>query len=312
MNDQSQSQHIPVLLNEVLDALQVEAHSDGAFIDGTVGAGGHAAAILNTAPRSRLLGFDLDPRSLQIARDQLAPFGDRVTLIHATHSEMGSIAPARGFDPVDGILLDVGVSSMHFDQADRGFAFKVEGPLDMRFDPGGNAPTAADLVNTLDADELADILYNYGEERDSRRIARAIIAARPLYSTTQLAQVIEKAHRGPREKIHPATRSFQALRIAVNDELGAIERTLPQAIRLLRSGGRLAVISFHSLEDRIVKNLFRDEATDCHCPPEQLICICGHVASVALITRKPITATEAEIAANPRSRSAKLRVVEKL
>lgn len=305
-------QHIPVLLAEVLDALQVETQPDGAFIDGTVGAGGHAAAILDAAPRSRLLGFDLDPRSLQIARDHLVPFGDRVTLVHATHSEMGEIAPARGFDPVDGILLDVGVSSMHFDQADRGFAFKVEGPLDMRFDPSGNAPTAADLVNTLEADELADILYNYGEERDSRRIARAIIAARPLTSTTQLAQVIEKAHRGPREKIHPATRTFQALRIAVNDELGAIERTLPQAIRLLRSGGRLAVISFHSLEDRIVKNLFRDEATDCLCPPEQLICTCGHKASVALITRKPITATEAEIAANPRSRSAKLRVVEKL
>lgn len=305
-------QHIPVLLLEVLDALQVEVHPDGTFIDGTVGAGGHAAAILNAAPRSRLLGFDLDPRSLQIARDQLAPFGDRVTLVHATHSEMGNIAPDQGFDPVDGILLDVGVSSMHFDQADRGFAFKVEGPLDMRFDPSGNAPTAADLVNTLEADELADILYTYGEERDSRRIARAIIAARPLHSTTQLAQVIEKAHRGPREKIHPATRTFQALRIAVNDELGAIERTLPQAIRLLRSGGRLAVISFHSLEDRIVKNLFRDEATDCLCPPQQLICTCGHVASVALITRKPITATEAEIAANPRSRSAKLRVVEKL
>jgi 16S rRNA (cytosine1402-N4)-methyltransferase len=304
--------HTPVLLSEVLEVLNVSATPAGLFIDGTVGAGAHAAAILTTAPQSRLLGFDLDPRSLEIAQDNLASFGKRVTLVHATHSAMAQIAPAHGFVAVDGILLDVGVASMHFDEAERGFAFKVDGPLDMRFDPNSNAPTAADLLNTLNADELADILYNYGEERDSRRLARAIIAARPLTRTTQLAQVIEKAHRGAREKIHPATRTFQALRIAVNDELGAIERTLPQALQLLRPDGRLAVISFHSLEDRLVKNYFRDEATDCLCPPSQIVCTCGHTASVTLITRKPITATAAEIAANPRSRSAKLRVVAKL
>ena len=304
--------HIPVLLDEVLNALAVSAHPDGLFIDGTLGAGGHAAAILDAAPNSRLLGFDLDPRSLAIAEQSLAPYHERVTFVHGSHSTMGKVAPSKGFDAVDGILLDVGVSSMHVDEAERGFAFRVDGPLDMRFDPTSGMPTAADLVNGMLENELADIIYQYGEDRDSRRIARAIVAARPLTSTKQLSEVLEKAHRGPREKIHPATRTFQALRIAVNDELGAIERTLPQAISLLKSGGRLAVISFHSLEDRIVKHYFRDEATDCICPPEQLLCTCEHHASVELVSRKPITASEAELAQNPRSRSAKLRVVEKL
>ncbi len=308
----SDSPHIPVLLAAVLDGLNVAAYSDGLFIDGTVGAGGHAAAILNAAPESRLLGFDRDPRSLDIARATLAPFGERATLVHANYDTMGEVAPDHGFASVDGILLDLGLSSMHVDEAARGFAFKVDGPLDMRFDPTAKIPTAADLVNTWDADELANLIYQYGEDRDSRRIARAIIAARPLHTTRQLADVIEKAHRGPREKIHPATRTFQALRIAVNDELGAVERVLPQAIALLKPGGRLAVISFHSLEDRIVKQYFRDESTDCVCPPKQPVCTCGHQASIKLVNRKPIAADEAESAANPRSRSAKLRVVEKV
>jgi 16S rRNA (cytosine1402-N4)-methyltransferase len=201
---------------------------------------------------------------------------------------------------------------MQLDQAERGFAFMQDGPLDMRFDPTSGEPSAADLVNLLDAGELADILYRYGEERHSRRIAQAIVAARPLHTTRALAEVVARASRGPREKIHPATRTFQALRIAVNDELGAVERALPATISLLRPGGRLAVISFHSLEDRIVKQTFKREATDCLCPPRQPICTCGHRASVALITRKPVEADEAEIARNPRSRSAKLRVVERL
>jgi 16S rRNA (cytosine1402-N4)-methyltransferase len=305
-------EHVPVLLNPVLDGLNVTGHPDGLIIDGTVGAGGHASAILTAAPRSRLVGFDRDPRSLDIARSTLAQFKERVTLVHASYETMGQVAPAHGFPAVDGILLDLGISSMHVDDPKRGFAFRVDGPLDMRFDPTAGGTTAADLVNTLEADELADLIFQYGEERDSRRIARAIISARPLHSTRQLAEVIEKSRRGPREKIHPATRTFQALRIAVNDELGAIERALPQAIALLRPGGRLAVISFHSLEDRIVKQVFRDEATDCICPPKQPVCTCGHRATISLITRKPITADEAEIAANPRSRSAKLRIAEKL
>lgn len=304
--------HVPVLLQPVLDGLNVAAKPDGLYLDGTVGAGGHASAILEMAPQARLLGFDRDPRSLAIARETLSRFGDRVTLVHGNYNTMGAVAPQQGFTNVDGILLDLGISSMHVDEAERGFAFRTDGPLDMRFDPTSGEATAADLVNTLDADELADIIYKYGEERDSRRIARAIIAARPLNTTRQLADVIEKAHRGPREKIHPATRTFQALRLAVNDELGALEQALPQAISLLRPGGRLVVISFHSLEDRIVKQYFRDEATDCLCPPQQPICTCEHQASIALVNRKPIVADDTEIAANPRSRSAKLRVAEKL
>jgi 16S rRNA (cytosine1402-N4)-methyltransferase len=202
---------------------------------------------------------------------------------------------------------------MQLDTAERGFAFRSEGPLDMRFDAGGSLPTAADLVNTLDEHELADIFFRYGEERDSRRIARAVVHARPYATTRDLAAAIERA--APRrhdQKIHPATRVFQALRIAVNDELRAVETVLPQAINLLRPGGRFAVISFHSLEDRLVKDAFRLASTDCICPPKVPICVCGHHASVRLINRKPIEATDAESAANPRSRSAKLRVVEKL
>lgn len=303
--------HVPVLLSPVLDGLNVDARPDGLFIDGTVGAGGHAKAILETAPQSQLLGFDRDLRSLNIARETLASYQDRVTLVHTNFDTMGSLALMHGFGAVDGILLDLGISSMHVDDPTRGFAFRADGPLDMRFDPDSAGPTAADLVNTMEADELADLIYQYGEERDSRRIARAIIAARPLHSTRQLAEVLERAHRSQRDKIHPATRTFQALRIAVNDELGAIERTLPQAINLLRPGGRLAVISFHSLEDRIVKDYFRREATDCICPPKQPICTCNHQATVWLVNRKPIVADETEVAANPRSRSAKLRIVEK-
>lgn len=307
--------HIPVLLQPVLDGLNVAAHPDGLFIDGTVGAGGHAAAILSAAPGARLLGFDIDPRSLELARARLAPFGARVTLVHASYTAMSEVAPAQGFAPgaVAGILLDLGLSSMHVDEPGRGFSFRRDGPLDMRFDPTADTPTAADLVNSLDADDLADILYRYGEERESRRIARAIIAARPLHTTRQLAGAVERAYPPARSgRIHPATRVFQALRIAVNDELGAVERVLPQALNLLRPGGRLAVISFHSLEDRIVKAYFRDEATDCLCPPRQPVCTCGHRARIRLITRHPIIAADSEIAANPRSRSARLRIAERL
>jgi 16S rRNA (cytosine1402-N4)-methyltransferase len=302
--------HTPVLLQPVLDGLPLKPY--GLYIDGTVGAGGHASAILDVAAGSHLLGLDRDPRSLEIARNTLDQFGDHVILLHGNYNTMESVARANGFSAVDGILLDLGISSMHVDEPERGFAFRVDGPLDMRFDTTSDGPTAADLVNTLEAEELADLIFNYGEDRDSRRIARAIIAARPLHTTRQLAEVLEKAHRGPREKIHPATRTFQALRIAVNDELGALEQTLPQAVRLLKPGGRLAVITFHSLEDRIVKQYFRNEATDCLCPAKQPVCTCGHKASVRLINRKPIVAEDSEIAANPRSRSAKLRVVEKL
>jgi 16S rRNA (cytosine1402-N4)-methyltransferase len=295
----------------VLDGLQVSAHPAGYFVDGTLGAGGHAAAILSAAPQAHLLGLDRDPDALALAQERLAPFGERVTLRHASYEQIASIVPCwLGDGPgADGILLDLGLSSMQMDNPARGFAFMHDGPLDMRFDPTSGGISAADIVNTWEADEIADVLYRYGEERHSRRIARALIAARPIMTTRQLAEIVAAAQRGPRGKIHPATRTFQALRIAVNDELGAVERVLPRAIDLLRPGGRLAVISFHSLEDRIVKQTFKTEATDCICPPHQPVCTCGHVARVDLVTRKPIMPTDDEIAHNPRARSAKLRIV---
>ncbi len=304
--------HIPVLLNPVLDHLLPPDTAVGRAIDGTLGAAGHSAALLDHGV-GEILGLDCDPQALALAQANLASYGSRAHIVHASYAHMTDEAARLGWDGVDLILLDLGVSSMQLDTPERGFAFRSEGALDMRFDSGGSQPTAADLVNTLDERELADLFFHYGEERDSRRLARAIVRQRPLSTTRELAAVIERAspHRYD-QKIHPATRVFQALRIAVNDELPVIEQTLPQAIDLLRPGGRLGVISFHSLEDRIVKDAFRLASTDCICPPKVPVCVCGHHASVRLITRKPITADDAEIAQNPRSRSAKFRVVEKL
>lgn len=306
--------HIPVLLAPILAHLIPPERDRSTLraLDGTVGAGGHSAALLDAGVGS-LLGLDLDPAALALAGERLARFGDRVRLVHASYADMAQASAAQGWDAVDLILLDLGVSSMQLDTPERGFAFRHDAPLDMRFDPTSPRMTAADLVNTLAADALADILFRYGEERESRRIARAIIAARPISTTRELAAAVESAI--PRRfwgDIHPATRTFQALRIAVNDELATVERGIEAGLTLLASGGRMGVISFHSLEDRIVKDAFRLAATDCICPPHVPVCVCGHRASARLVTRKPITAAEDEIAANPRSRSAKLRVVEKL
>lgn len=312
MKHQTDTLHVPVLLNEVLEHLLPEGRTVERAVDGTLGAGGHSRALLEHGVH-QLLGMDVDPVALDIARENLAPFGERAHIVHASYTQMADEAAKLGWDGVDAILLDLGVSSMQLDIPERGFAFRHEGPLDMRFDPQSDKPTAADLVNTLEEDELADIFYQYGEERDSRRIARAIVRERPYRTTRDLSEVIERAHpRRHYEKIHPATRVFQALRIAVNDELKTVERGVNVAIDLLRSGGRLGVISFHSLEDRIVKDAFRLASTDCICPPKTPICVCGHQASVRLINRKPIIADEDEAARNPRSRSAKLRIVEKL
>lgn len=304
--------HVPVLLRIVIDGLALQA--GGRYIDGTLGAGGHAEAILRAAgPEGRLLGFDRDATALGLARLRLAAFGERVVIVHDSYESMGQLAPLHGFAQVDGILLDLGLSSIQLDDPTRGFSFRHDGPLDMRFDPTADVPTAADLANTLPEEDLVRLLRDYGEERRARRIARAIVESSPLHTTGALVAAIEQAApRNPRDKIHPATRTFQALRIAVNDELGALERTLPDAITLLKPGGRLAVISFHSLEDRIVKTFIRRESRDCICPPEQPICTCDHRASLRIITRKPIRATEDEIAANPRARSAKLRIAERL
>ncbi len=300
--------HQSVLLQEAIEALRPQP--GGLYIDGTVGAGGHAAALLAaSAPTGQLYGFDQDEHALALARNELEQFGHRVHLFHANFDQLTQVVQAQQLTKADGILLDLGISSMQVDQPERGFSFQADGPLDMRMNLAAG-PTAADLVNTLPETELADLIYRYGEERHSRRIARAMVRARPLRRTAELAQVVARAAGGGREKIHPATRTFQALRIAVNDELGALERVLPQAIAWLKPGGRLAVISFHSLEDRIVKHYFQQEAHDCICPPEQLICTCKHKATVTIISKKPITPSLAEIDKNPRARSAKLRVVE--
>ncbi len=296
------SNHTPVLYQEVLSAIQPTAGSR--IIDGTVGAGGHAQGILErSAPDGALLGLDRDPVTLPLAQQRLARFGDRVRLHHGSFRQLRAHAHDIGWTEVDGVLLDLGLSSLQLDDPQRGFSFRSDGPLDMRFDPTSGA-TAAELVNRLPETDLADLIYRYGEERQSRRLARAIVAARPIHSTAELAELIAKARRGRRGKTHPATRTFQALRIAVNDELSALEQALPQAVELLASGGRLVVIAFHSLEDRIVKRFMREESREQMGPPEV-------GARLRLIQRKPIRPSEAEVERNPRARSARMRVAER-
>ncbi len=302
--------HQPVLYHDIILALHPK--NAGRYVDGTLGAGGHAAGILAASlPDGLLLGLDVDPQAIEIARQRLASFGERVCLIRASYTTLSDQLAALDWPVVDGILLDLGASSMQFDTAGRGFSFQSSGPLDMRFDPS-NPLTAADLVNNLPEAELADLIYRYGEEPASRRIAQAILRARPVSDTQALAEVIAKASGGKHGHINPATRTFQALRIAVNHELEAIEDALPQAVRALKPGGRLAIIAFHSLEDRLVKEFYRRESRDCICPPRQPVCTCGHKASIREITHRPIQPAVEEIQHNPRARSAKLRVAEKL
>lgn len=302
--------HEPVLYREIIHALQPT--SNGLYVDGTLGAGGHAHGILeDSAPDGRLLGLDLDPVALDVAGDRLEHFGDRAVLVQDSYVAMGQHINNLGWDAVDGILLDLGLSSMQLDTPERGFSFRADALLDMRFDPSASL-TAADLVNKLPESELADIIYNYGEERYSRKIARSIVAARPIHTTQELAALVSKTLGRFGSRIHPATRTFQALRIAVNQELTALETVLPIALGELKSGGRLAIISFHSLEDRIVKQFFRRESRDCICPPELPICVCDHQAQLREIVRRPIRPEESEIERNPRARSARLRVAEKL
>lgn len=302
--------HRPVLYQETIQYLA--PISPKRYLDCTAGAGGHSEGILREcAPNGELLALDLDPQAIDLTRRRLSPFGSRAHVRHLSYLESANAVQQLGWHGVDGIVMDLGVSSMQLDQSQRGFSFRNEGLLDMRFDPT-KGQTAADLVNTLDEFDLADIIWRYGEERFSRRIARAIVKARPLLTTSELAEVVRNAIGRTREKQDPATRTFQALRIAVNDELRIVEQAIPNLIELLNPNGRLAVISFHSLEDRLVKQAFKRESSGCICPPEQLICTCGHKASVRLLTSKPITASPEEVESNPRARSAKLRVIEKL
>ncbi len=306
-------EHTPVLLSQVIAGLNLRRGAT--CIDATTGGGGHAEAMLQaTGPDGRLLGLDADTEAIARVRLRLAAYADRVTLIQTNFRELAAAATANGFTAVDAILLDLGVSSYQLGDPARGFSFLSDGPLDMRMDPRGDL-TAAEIVNEWPQEELANVIYRYGEETHSRRIARAIVAARPLRTTAELAEVVAGGPNRPSGRIHPATRTFQALRIAVNDELGALEAALPQALGLLAAGGRVAVIAFHSLEDRIVKQFMQREARDCVCPPDLTrvgLCRCGHKATVRIITRKPIPPDEGEVIANPRSRSAKLRIAERL
>jgi 16S rRNA (cytosine1402-N4)-methyltransferase len=304
-----QFEHVPVLFNEVVELLQPQP--GGSYIDGTLGAGGHTVGILrSSAPDGRVLVFDRDPDAIAYSRGRLKAYGERVTFVNASYAEMNRVAPLYGFGAVGGILLDLGLSSRQLDNAARGFSFMREGPLDMRFDPA-HEMTAATLVNEADEEELALLLQRYGEVRRSRSVARLIVENRPYATTTELADLLAR-ELGRRGRIHPATLVFQALRIAVNDELGELERGLEAASEILAHGGRLAVISFHSLEDRLVKQTFRDWARDCICPPQQPICTCDKQSTVRLVTRGAVKAAPEEVEANPRSRSARLRVAEKI
>jgi 16S rRNA (cytosine1402-N4)-methyltransferase len=306
----SLSVHIPVLLDEVMEALQ--ARRGGNFVDCTVGLGGHAAAILEKiSPSGRLLGIDADPEAIKISQDKLSHYGEAVTLVNDNFVNLEAICKEYHFHPVDGILFDLGVSSLQLDTAERGFSFHLDAPLDMRFDPGQGL-TASDIVNSFSEQELAKLIERYGEERHSRRIARHIVQNRPIATTVELAHLVEQVLGGKPARIHPATRTFMALRIAVNSELQNLELALNQTLNLLRPGGRLTVISYHSLEDRIVKQFMRYAASSCLCPPGTVICRCGHVPTLKLISRKVIKPTSLEIESNPRSRSAKLRIAERL
>ncbi len=302
--------HVPVLYRDVLSALQVNAGSH--HIDGTLGAGGHAAGILvASAPDGQLLGLDRDPLALDEARRHLARFAGRAQLRRGSFADLRQHAAALGWESVDGVLLDLGLSSMQLNDPGRGFSLRMDGPLDMRFDP--EQPTSADeLVNIWEEEALAEVIGRYGEEPSAGRVARAIVARRPIHSTLDLAAVVAGAVRSRRPGLHPATRTFQALRIAVNQELLALEQALPQAVDLLRPGGRLVVISFHSLEDRLVKTFLRRESLDCVCPPGLPMCICGHIAQLRLVGRKALKPDAEEVAANPRAHSARLRCAERL
>ncbi len=310
----SEFHHVSVLLDECIQGLNIRP--DGIYVDGTLGGAGHSSHIASKITTGRLIGIDRDEVALTAAAERLAPYGDRVTLVHSNFCDIASVLARLGIGGVDGILLDLGVSSPQLDDGARGFSYMADAPLDMRMDHS-EALTAAAVVNTWSYEELKRILYEYGEERYAPQIALAICKRReqaPVRTTLELVDIIRSAMppAALREKQHPAKRSFQAIRIAVNDELGAVSQVMRDAIPCLNPGGRLAVITFHSLEDRIVKNAMAEAAKGCTCPPSFPVCVCGKKPKVRLITRKPIVSGEEELARNPRARSAKLRICEKL
>jgi len=310
----SEFHHVSVLLDECIEGLNIKP--DGIYVDGTLGGAGHSSQIAKRLTSGRLIGIDRDPVALKAAGERLAPFGDRVTLVHSNFCEIASVLKDLGISGVGGILLDLGVSSPQLDDGSRGFSYMADAPLDMRMN-SEDTLFAYDVVNTWPQEELKRILYDYGEERYAPQIARAICGKRenaPIETTLELVDVIRSAMPAAalREKQHPAKRSFQAIRIAVNDELGSVEKVMRDAIPALNPGGRLAIITFHSLEDRIVKNGMAAASKGCTCPPNFPVCVCGKKPQVKLITRKPIVSGDEELERNPRARSAKLRICEKL
>ncbi len=309
----SEFHHVSVLLDECIEGLNIKP--DGIYVDGTLGGAGHSYHIAEKLTTGRLIGIDRDPVALKAAGERLSPFADRVTLVHSNFCRMGQVLQELGISGVDGILLDLGVSSPQLDDGSRGFSYMTDAPLDMRMD-NGDALSADTVVNTWSYEELKRILYDYGEERYAPAIAAAIVRKReisPIRTTLELVDVIRSAMppAALREKQHPAKRTFQAIRIAVNDELNSVSKAMDAAIPCLNSGGRLAVITFHSLEDRIVKNAMAAAAKGCICPPEFPVCVCGRKPQVTVLTRKPIVSGEEELERNPRARSAKLRICEK-
>ena len=307
---QAEAVHVPVLLQTAVELLNVRPGAR--YVDCTLGAGGHAAAILlGCLPGGSLLGLDADPMAIEAAQTRLAEYGNAAVLVNDNFGHLAEICRSRHFHPVDGILFDLGLSSLQLDDAARGFSFRFDAPLDMRFSPG-QLLTAAGIVNRFPESALADLLRQYGEEPRSRAIARRIIARRPIETTLQLVAAVDEALGPAGGRIHPATRTFQALRIAVNRELSNLESALEQAIGLLAPGGRLVVISYHSLEDRLVKHLMQRESRGCLCPTDVPCCQCGHIPSLKMVSRKAVTPSAEEVKVNPRSRSAKLRAAERL
>ncbi len=315
IENSAENLHKSILLNETVELLAIKAN--GIYVDATLGLGGHTETILSTHPGSRVIGIDQDAAAIALASKRLAKFGERVTFVHANFTKLKEVLEDNGIDRVDGLIADLGVSSLQFDSDERGFSFRFDAPLDMRMDAGSDVPTAADLLATLSQDEIANVIYRFGEERFSRRIARRIVEKRengePVTTTKQLIELIERSvRRSPKDKIHPATRTFQALRIAVNHEVEILEQFVRDAVESLKIEGRFAVITFHSLEDRIVKQTFQKLSGKCFCPPRMPVCTCGAKKIVEIITKKPVVPSEDETRENPRSRSAKLRAVRRL
>ena len=307
--------HVPVMLKQSLELL--DPQPGGRYIDATFGGGGHSRAILEASnPDGTLLALDADPAAIKRAEPLQHVYGDRLTVRHGNFGELRTVADGAGFVPADGVLMDLGLSSFQFDDPERGFSFESDARLDMRLDTTSTGATAWDIVNTWDESEIIEILFSYGEESRARRIVRELIrerGERPIETARDLAALVERAVGGRRgARIHPATKTFQAVRIAVNRELDVLRAALESAVAVLRAGGRIIVISFHSLEDRIVKQFFQREARDCVCPPDIPVCRCDHKAQVRILTRRPVTPDEGEVERNPRSRSAKLRAAERL